>query len=107
MGAFIKDINDQAVMSLKSAQMPAMHSSSHWNFPQGRNTLQSFSQTCIRPEILIERKILSGAHKGTAYQVVPEVLRPLRTLVEAIPGSSLYPQYSEDELAILTPTFLQ
>jgi hypothetical protein len=86
----------QDVMPLKSGQMPPMYAKRHWtNFT---DSIALFSAKNIRPELLVDQEMKSGAREGQVFRVVPRVMP---SLAEA--GLPLYPPYTAEEKATYYP----
>lgn len=89
-------LRDQAVMPLKSNQIPPMHAKLHWT--NWRTQLEQWSQRMMRAECLATKRVESGAKKGETHQVVHTTMRSLAEY-----GLPLYPKYTPSEIRILKP----
>lgn len=88
-------LTPQAVVPLKSGQMPPMYASMHWVFH--RKKLAEWAKI-FQPELLEKRIVNSGKDKGSVYLVPPRTMPSLSKL-----GYPLYEPYSEDELRMYAP----
>lgn len=91
-------ISEQAVMPLKSGQMPPMYPTSYWNYPKQRDQLEVYSRLNISPRLLISRSPKQGLQAGRKYRVVPRYLPSSLKL-----GHLLQRAYSDDERQCYKP----
>jgi hypothetical protein len=96
-------LKKNAVMPLKSGQMPPMYAALHWvNYP---HMLNEWSQAAIRPHFTESRSIRTGRRAGQVYSIPksenPVSKRVMRSLHDL--DLPLY-TYSERELAQYIPS---
>lgn len=88
-------LDTQAVVPLKSNQVPAMYSTIHWAF--WRDKIEKFSKNF--KEICTEEKtVVGGKDEGKIYRVVAVHMQSLYDY-----GFPLYPDYSDREREIYKP----
>mgnify|MGYP001240746973 FL=1 len=85
----------QAVMPLKSNQVPPMYARLHWTNWRGK--IDEFTEY-VNSECTEVRRVESGAHRGEEHVVVHQLMRSLEDY-----GFPLYPPYRESEIAMHTP----
>jgi len=88
-------LRNQAVMALKSNQIPPMYATLHWT--NWRQKIVDFTEH-IRPECTEIRTVKNGKDAGKSYRVVHRHMSSLREY-----GFPLYPDYAEEEIEILKP----
>ena len=88
-------LEEQAVLPLKSGQIPPMYATLHWT--NWGNRLAQWSQKTFKEELLIDRTYVSGKRAGETLRVIPKIMPSLREL------GMKYEDYSEHEKAILKP----
>lgn len=89
-------LTTQAVMRLKSNQLPPMYATLHWT--NWRSKLQEFSAH-LKPACKTTRVVGSGQHKGRGYYVVERHMRSLSDY-----GLKLYKPYTANEIALHLPS---
>lgn len=89
-------LETQAIMPLKSQQMPPMYAALHWI--NWRNKLQDWATRALVDVCLVKRQVLSGRDRGKQFTVPRRHMKSLR-------GSGLprYRRYASHERAILRP----
>jgi hypothetical protein len=87
---------NQAVMPLKSNQIPPMYARLHWI--NWRVQLQKWSQNMFVDSCREQRRVESGSDKGICFDVVHMHMRSLADY-----GMDLYKEYSEEEIRLLEP----
>ena len=93
-----KLLEEQAVIPLKSFQIPPLYATLH--FVNWRNKLVDFSQH-VNEKCLEDRTVRSGQEAGTTYRIVQRHMKSLKEY-----DFNLYPLYSEQELNILKPQII-
>jgi len=96
---------DQAVIPLKSGQVPPMYGSLHWT--NWRDKIVAFTARNIRavPGLVETRTVKSGKDAGTQVVVVVRHMPSLRFLAQAHPAVfRLFDPYTEDEIRMHLPT---
>jgi len=86
---------NQAVIPMKSGQLPPMRSTAHWNFPKQRQAYEEFCTVNMNPALLEETECRATQD---FYLVSPRFLPSLREL-----GLPLYPPYTPEEKTIYWP----
>lgn len=104
-----QQLEDQAVVTLKSGQTPPMYADLHW--VNWRDKIVAFSEANIHKTIrevrVLEKRIAGGISK-TPYNIVQRHLPSLRALAELDPGRyKLYQVYSPREVALYRPAKFQ
>ena len=94
-------LKNQAIIPIKSGQLPPMYSKMHWNFPKQRDALEKFSMA-FKDSILTQRIVKQGNDKGRIYKVVPLHMKSLNEM-----GLRLYPNYTKLELDMYFPASLE
>jgi hypothetical protein len=88
----------QAVMPIKSGQIPSMYPSRNWAMSGQREQLVQWSKKTFVDGVLISQAVQSGPMQGQYYQVVQN---PMFSLQDN--GLALYKAYMPSEIAILKP----
>ena len=91
-------LDKQAVIPLKSGQIPPMYAKLHWT--NWRQKIEIFSEN-IRPECLVTRTVQSGKDKGKKYKIVAEHMNSLDYY-----KFQKYKDYEREEIDILIPQIL-
>ena len=94
-------LQNQAIIPIKSGQMPPMYSKMHWNFPKQRDALENFSKA-FKNDVLTQRTVRQGKDEGRIYQVVPNVMPSLKKM-----ELDLYPNYTKLEMDLHYPATLE
>lgn len=89
-------LQNQAVMKIKSGQIPPMWPKLSWT--NHRVDLEKFSIDNIRSELLVNQTVGSGLKKGDVHTIVPRFLSSLGEL-----GLPKYPAYTANEIAMHLP----
>lgn len=89
-------LREQAVVTLKSKQIPPMYAKLHWT--NWRSRIVEFTQKNISDACTEERIVGSGKDKGTKVKVVAQHMKSL--VAYNLP---LYPDYEQEESEILFP----
>ena len=90
-------LKHQAVMELKSGQMPPMWAKLHWT--NWVDKLEAWSMASFHPRTLERERIKSGAKRG---REVVRVHREMKSLKEYNP-EWMYPEYSHHEEKLYSP----
>ena len=92
-------LRSQAVMPLKSGQIPPMYAKLHWT--NWTDRIVEFSKTV--QDVCKETKIMqTGQRAGTAFTIVHQHMKSLEAY-----GLSMYPPYTDPEIALHRPTRLK
>lgn len=95
-------LDEQAVIPLKSGQIPPMHAALHWTNWRGK--MEDFSRKNIKAECLIHRTVDSGGDIGKSYRVVKRHMPSLRALADAHPAEfKTYQPYTPAEKNLYKP----
>lgn len=89
----------QAVIPLKSGQVPPMFAKLHW--VNRRGVLEAFTLACLKPEHRAMAQVGSGAHKGE-WVTIPRVV-DMKTRAMPAPHSPPFVAYSACELVQYRP----
>lgn len=109
-------LNEQAVMPLKSGQMPRIYPKLYWtNFPvpkkEGAKSLQDINGQ-FKPSVYMGCKMQSGVHNGNTFLVPHQPsgkgahMESLTFMQHKDPSILLYDAYSSEEVKILRPNKL-
>ena len=110
---FNRDIHNQGVLLLPSGQAPRNYSRNHGSvfveklfspIPNNKEfqvNIQTWSENTFQPKLIETFTRKSGNRKGETYKTIPPTLKNLREL--ELP---LYPEYTQDEIQLITPTRL-
>lgn len=90
-----KTLETQAVMRLKSSQIPSMYARLHWT--NWRSKIEDFTKW-VNSVCQTERTVQSGANKGQKHQLVEERMQSLQAY-----GLPMYPKYEQAEKAMHFP----
>lgn len=88
-------LRDQAVMPLKSNQIPRMYASLHWT--HWRDKIVDFTRN-IKNQCVESKRVKSGKDKGKIYDIVHVNMKSLKEY-----GFPLYNPYIKEEIEILKP----
>jgi hypothetical protein len=88
-------LKNQAVIPLKSNQVPPMYATLHWT--NWRHRIVEFSEA-FRPECIESRRVKNGKDEGKSYDVVHRHMLSLKDY-----GFKLYPEYSKEEISMHKP----
>jgi hypothetical protein len=89
-------LDDQAVMPLKSNQIPPMYATLHWT--NWRPKIVAFSRN-LKPICIESRRVMSGKDKGKTYDIVQRNMQSLKDY-----KLKLYKPYSKNEIDLLKPS---
>lgn len=95
-------LTTQAVVPLKSGQMPPMYAMLH--LVNWISKLVHFSAENIIPELLVDHTYKSGKLQNQTFRIVKRHLPSLYELSEIKGTNCLYPPYNDDERALYRPT---
>lgn len=88
-------LTDQAVMPLKSNQIPPMYATLHWT--NWRNKILEFSEG-FRLECIESKRVKNGKDKGKTYDIVHRHMWSLKDY-----GFDMYPTYRKEEISMYKP----
>ncbi|GBG30819.1 Hypothetical Protein FCC1311_070392 [Hondaea fermentalgiana] len=89
-------LENQAVIPLKSKQVPPMYAKLHWT--NWRDKIVNFTQRNIVDACTCERTVGSGSAKGTVLRIVDQHMKSLREY-----NLPRYSSYNPNEISILFP----
>jgi hypothetical protein len=89
-------LETQAVMPLKSGQIPPMYARLHW--VNWRSKLVEFTSKNILDRCTERKKVINGKDKGAWYQVVPRFMKSLYEY-----NLPTYPAYNDHEIKMHIP----
>jgi len=93
----IRDLlKDQAVMPLKSGQIPPIYAALHWT--NHVDKIVRFTEENIKPQCTETKTMMSGKRKGESFNVVNRHMKSTRES-----RLRMYPPYADYEIAILEP----
>jgi hypothetical protein len=101
-------LRDMEPVPMKSSQMPPMWASMHWNLH--RSLIASFTAANIEPGLHITMTVRSGPTAGTEFVIVPRFLKSIPEVCIATGKDmdhTLYPDYSDTEIALYQPERIQ
>ncbi len=93
----LENMQKQAVMMIKSGQIPPMHAKLHWVNHVGM--LAKWSARSVHPRCLVKRAFKSGPRKGEMHDVCVEHMKSLQEY-----GFPVYVEYTESEVTMHSPS---